>query len=232
MQLFYSNDIKDNIINLDSGESLHCIKVLRKRRGDVIYVLDGRGSIYEAAVKEEHPKHCVLEILSVEKEPPHNVRIHIAISPTKTGDRWEWFLEKVTEIGVDEITPVICERTERSKVNIDRAEKILVSAIKQSKSLYLPVINEPVSFPKFVRKTGINSVKFIAHCGEASTKELKDTYIGGSNMLILIGPEGDFSESEIALAKEYGYKEVSLGTNRLRTETAGIVACHTFKLLN
>lgn len=237
MYLFYTPDIENNHC-LSEEESQHCIRVLRYDRGDEILLTDGRGTTYQARITNPHPKHCEFEVLSSQKqEPHHHFHLHIAIAPTKNIERLEWMVEKCTEIGVDEITPLLCRFSERKQLRTDRLEKIILSAAKQSLTPYLPVLHDLTKFEDFIslNPTPLPSTplhhRFIAHCYERDKRSLKDEMRGG-DVTILIGPEGDFSEQEIDLALQNGYIPVSLGNSRLRTETAGVVACHTAILLN
>lgn len=218
-------------IILDAEESYHCIKVLRLKTGSPIQLTDGKGNLYQGVIDADDPKHCPVTVQSFthfEKKPFY---LHIAIAPTKNIDRYEWFLEKSTEIGIDEITPLICEHSERTVVRTDRLQKILVSAMKQSMNFHLPRLNEAVKFKQFLRQE-FDGQKFIGYVEEKQELLLKDLYTPGSEVLILIGPEGDFSKSEVSYALEKGYSAISLGNSRLRTETAGVVACMTVNLIN
>lgn len=229
--IFYAPNIAtDN--RLSEEESQHAVKVLRLVDGDQIELVDGQGGYYTAEIVFPHPKHCEVRILSkVENFHPQPVHIHIAIAPTKNMDRLEWFAEKVTEIGVGEITPLLCDHSERKVVKCDRLEKILVSAMKQSKKAFLPILNEMTSFKDFVKNHN-GSDCYIAHCYEQDKRVLCKEYQAGRNAVVLIGPEGDFSEEEVRQALNVGYIPISLGESRLRTETAGVVACHTVQLIN
>jgi 16S rRNA (uracil1498-N3)-methyltransferase len=232
MQLFYKPGISGNVIVLDETESRHCIRVLRLTRGGLVQLVDGVGGFYTAKISEPDIRHCKLEIITSEQFfEKKNTHLHIAISPTKNIDRFEWFLEKATEIGIDEITPIITHHSERKSIKPERLNKILVSAMKQSIKAYLPKLNEILQYNKFIGKS-FDAEKLIAHCGSNQKPPLKSMVEKNKNNLILIGPEGDFSEEEIKLALQNGYNEISLGNARLRTETAGIVACHTVNLLN
>lgn len=231
MQLFYIPAITGDSATLDETESKHAVKVLRMNEGTRVNIVDGKGSFYEAEISDAHPKQCRLSVLEVHKEASRkNYRLHIAIAPTKNNARFEWFLEKATEIGIDEITPLLSEHSERKTVKTERFEKILVSAMKQSQKAFLPQLNELVSFSDFIQNISENE-KFIAHCNDGEKPRLKNVLKKGENVLILIGPEGDFSVDEVAAAKETGFREISIGDERLRTETAGIVACHTINLV-
>jgi 16S rRNA (uracil1498-N3)-methyltransferase len=233
MQLFYTPDIDSDEYTLSKDESRHCVQVLRKKLGDTIHLIDGKGGFYKASLIIDNPKSCTLKIESVNRNfGKSDVHVHIAIAPTKKNERFEWFLEKATEIGINEITPIICEHSERKVIKLERMNKILIAAMKQSQRAYLPKLNEPISFESFVTDKN-NSECFIAHCKhEDEKKYLKSALNKGANSLILIGPEGDFSSKEIELATKQGFSTVSLGESRLRTETAAIVSCHTINLIN
>ncbi len=232
MQLFFISEIKGNTVTLDPDESKHAAKVLRLSQGDRVQIVDGKGGFYEAEIIDAHPKHCMLTILDKKNEfGKTTFQLHIAIAPTKNIDRFEWFLEKCTEIGIDEITPVLSEHSERKVIKPERLEKILVSAMKQSVKAYLPQLNELTSFKELASKS-FDGRKLIAHCIDSRKKHLKDIIKPGENALILIGPEGDFSPAEVEFALQNGFEEISLGNARLRTETAGIVACHLVNLVN
>ena len=233
MQLFYTPDINSDEYTLSKEESKHCIKVLRKKIGDIIYLVDGKGRFYKAKLIGDNPKSCHLKIDNVEcNYGKSDLHIHIAIAPTKMNERFEWFLEKSTEIGINEITPIICEYSERKVLKLERMNKILVAAMKQSKQAYLPKLNSAVSFYSFVSNNTIKE-RYIANCAENDEKkQLKEVIKKGADTLVLIGPEGDFSQKEIEHAMKHGFSAVSLGKNRLRTETAAIVSCHTINLIN
>ena len=242
MYLFYTPDIETSHF-LSEEESAHCVRVLRYDRGDEILLTDGRGTTYHARIINPHPRHCEFEVLSQEKqEKTHNIYLHVAIAPTKNIERLEWMVEKCTEIGVDEITPLLCRFSERKNLRIDRLEKIILSAAKQSLTPYLPKLNELTDFATLMQEYGKEATgerreargldKYIAHCYKDEKRELKDALQKGRDVLILIGPEGDFSEQEVERAIKEGFVPVGLGRSRLRTETAGVVACHTAVLLN
>ncbi len=232
MQLFYVPDIVGAEVVLNETESKHAVKVLRLSEGDTVQIIDGKGGFYEAQISDAHPKRCKL---SISKSTPNfgkkDFKLHIAIAPTKSIDRFEWFLEKCTEIGIDEITPVLCEHSERKTIKPERLEKILISAIKQSLKAYLPKLNQLTSLKEFISETSVTN-KFIAHCYDSEKTHLKNEHLKNEDTLILIGPEGDFSSEEIEFATSHGFKEITLGTSRLRTETAGIVACQIVNLAN
>lgn len=233
MQLFYNSEIKklDSTFSFDKEESKHIIKVLRKKEGDKIHITNGLGELYISQINLASEKKCEVKIIEIKSFNPTNFYTHIAVAPTKMNDRLEWFLEKATEIGIHEITPIICDHSERKIYKIDRAEKIIQSALKQSNQYFLPKINEPISFEEFL-KQNFDGQKFIAHCEEADKKSFKNEVKPKEKVLILIGPEGDFSSKEINRALSQNFIPVSLGTTRLRTETAALVACHTIALIN
>lgn len=232
MQLFYVPDVTDNEILLDETESKHAIRVLRLGTGDKVQVTDGTGGFYTAEITEPHPKKCKLTVIQAQKNfGKRSFRLHMAIAPTKNNNRFEWFLEKATEIGVNEITPLLCSHSERKTIKTERLEKILVSAMKQSVKAYLPKLNPMVPFYDFLKQPdGLQ--KFIAHCNDGKKPHLKNELTPDETILILIGPEGDFSPEEVEQAKTSGFREISLGKSRLRTETAGVVACHIVNLLH
>ncbi|MDO9154816.1 MAG: 16S rRNA (uracil(1498)-N(3))-methyltransferase [Paludibacter sp.] len=261
MTLFYVPNLRSGTV-LSEEESLHAVKVLRLQNGDEIAVVDGAGGYYKAKITNPHPKHCVFEITeSLQEYGKRNYKLHIAIAPTKNIERLEWFIEKATEIGVDEITPIICRFSERKIVKAERLEKIIVSAAKQSVKAYFPRLNPQCTFDELIKNTAATQ-KFIAHCytapqpsetcpacgkereiafGEEIKKNqvniynkclLKNELNLCSNVLILIGPEGDFSKDEVEKAIKNGFIPVSLGESRLRTETAGVMACATVAITN
>ena len=228
MQLFYLENPKDEII-LSAEESKHATKVLRKKEGDILNFTDGKGAFYKAEIIVSDSRKCRLKVVSTEqKEKQHNYHLHIAIAPTKNMDRFEWFLEKATEIGIDEITPIICTHSERKKIKTERCNRILLSAMKQSLKFHVPKLNEAMSLSDFI-KQDYEGTKYIAHCEDGEKKELKRVN-KTEKTIILIGPEGDFSPKEIELALQNQFKAVSLGTSRLRTETAGIIAAHSINI--
>lgn len=237
MYLFYCPDIETKQ-TLSEEESGHCVRVLRYTAGDEILITDGKGTTYTARITNPHPKHCDFEILTCEKQQPHHAfHLHIAVAPTKNIERLEWAVEKCVEIGVDEITPLLCRFSERKQLRTDRLEKIILSAAKQSLTPYLPVLHELTPYDEFIKAQrdnphSANGLKFIAHCYKEDKRVLKDEIVRGRDVLVLIGPEGDFSEQEIQSALSSGFIPVSLGNSRLRTETAAVVACHTAILMN
>jgi len=224
MQLFYSTRIEYDNILLDEEESRHCVKVLRLRQGDTLYLTDGKGNLYRCVLAKADPARCVLEIEDTQKEVGRrNYYLHIAIAPTKNADRLEWFVEKAVEAGIDRITPIICDRSERKHLRLDRLRHIAVSAMKQSIKTYLPEIMEPVDLGNFVTQE-FNGEKYICHCMEGE-KVAPSHPFKPASALILIGPEGDFTIKEAELATAQGFLPLTLGPSRLRTETAGLAAC-------
>lgn len=208
------------------------MRVLRYTRGDEILLTDGVGNTYQARITNPHPKHCEFEIISQKKQAKsHDFYLHIAIAPTKNIERLEWMVEKCTEIGVDEITPLLCRFSERKTLRNDRLEKIILSAAKQSLTPYLPRLNPLTDFETFIADNA-QEQRFIAHCYKDDKRELRDEIQRGKSVCVLIGPEGDFSEEEMQHALAKGFLPVGLGKSRLRTETAGVVACHTAILMN
>lgn len=231
MQIFYTPEIL-TCPELPEEEAGHCIRVLRLGEGDEILLTDGQGSFYKAKIVRAHPKHCEVRILeSWVQTALWPFYLHIAVAPTKNMDRMEWFAEKATEIGINEITCLNCRFSERRDIKPARLEKILISAMKQSQKAWLPKLTGMTDFKTFVAQP-FEGRKLIAHCEEGEKPLLKQIYRPGENALILIGPEGDFSPEEIRLAKENGFEPISLGESRLRTETAALVACHTLHVLN
>ena len=233
MYLFYAPDIKDSL-TLPEEESNHCVQVLRRTTGDAISVTDGVGNLYHCIITNPHRKHCEVRIESVETpEALHEGWIHICIAPTKNIDRTEWSIEKCVEMGADEITLLLCDHSERKTVNIDRLQKIVVSAAKQSLKTRFPIL-QPLTK---MTDLAVEGDKFIAHCIEGykatdDKRALKDKIVRGHKTTVLIGPEGDFSPEEVKWALAQGYEPVSLGAARLRTETAAVVACCTSVLIN
>ena len=229
--MFYCPDILHSF-TLSEEESQHAVRVLRLQAGDELEVVDGAGGYYFAVVTNPHPKHCEFQIKeTITEYGKRDYRLHIAIAPTKNIERLEWFIEKCTEIGVDEITPILCRFSERKIIKPERLEKIIVSAAKQSLKAYFPILNPMCSFRDFIQQTTV-SQKFIAHCYEQDKQLLQRVYQKSSDAVILIGPEGDFSPEEVQAAIQHQFQPVSLGSSRLRTETAGIAACHTVALMN
>jgi 16S rRNA (uracil1498-N3)-methyltransferase len=232
MHLFYSKLIDGKLILLDEVESKHCLKVMRLGINEIIHITDGAGSLYESRIIDTSSGKVSAEIVNITKpQAKKPYRLHIAIAPTKNSERFEWFVEKAAEIGVDEITPLVCQRSERTKINTERLRKILISAVKQSLKTILPSLNEPVSFPEFIKKN-VEGQRFIASCLHGDEKEIQSVYTKGSGVLVLIGPEGDFTAEEVSSAVKTGFYPVSLGKSRLRTETAGMYVSAVISILN
>lgn len=234
MQLFYTPDIVPSHSNyvLSEEESKHCTRVLRLEIGGEVQLVDGKGGLYNASITDAHTKRTVLRINAVKQAfNKRNHYLHIAIAPTKNIERMEWFLEKATEIGIDEITPIICQRSERKEVKIERLNKIITAAIKQSLKAYHPLLNQPSPLNQLLTKP-FGGQKFIAHCEDGEKRNLSDTLKPHGKYLILIGPEGDFSKQEINYTLNSGFQAISLGESRLRTETAALAACFEANFLN
>ena len=234
MQLFYNENITEDTkqFTFDRTESRHIVRVLRKKIGDQLFITNGKGVLFTSEIAIADDKKCIANIISVdEKSKPWNYHLHIAIAPTKNIDRFEWFLEKATEIGVDEITPLKCERSERKNIKSDRLEKIIESAMKQSLKFHLPKLNPLISFSEFINKD-FESDLFIAHCEKTDRQTLKTSLQPKQDVIILIGPEGDFSKSEIGKAIQHDFTPITLGESRLRTETAGVVATNMISYIN
>lgn len=233
MQLFYNPEITKNLeqFSFSKEESKHIVKVLRKKVGDLLNITNGIGDLFTAEIIIAEVKNCVVTIISKTTQKPTEYKLHLAVAPTKMNDRYEWFIEKATEIGVSSITPIICDHSERKIIKIHRFEKILQSAMKQSLNYYLPKLNEPIAFKDFIKQE-LKGLLFIAHCEETNRKSLKKELKPNQDITILIGPEGDFSHKEIEQALKYNFTPVTLGDTRLRTETAAIVACHSVAFVN
>ena len=234
MRLFYDPEIKIGVHELRQEEAHHCAKVLRLSVGSVISVTDGRGFLFRCQIIEVGQKKTILQVLEPEEGlGKRNYSLHVALCPTKSIDRTEWFIEKSTEIGIDEITPLISQNSERKLVKYERLNRVAEAAMKQSHKSYHPKINEQISFDKFINQKFDYYHKFIAHCED----DLNKKYLGhllekNKSVIVLIGPEGDFTPDEIKTAKQTGFIPVSLGNSRLRTETAGIVACDICSVIN
>jgi 16S rRNA (uracil1498-N3)-methyltransferase len=232
MHLFYEPDFLTNGNTLNPEESKHCIRVLRHSIGDKVSVMNGKGSIFSTEIIDANPKKCTLQILNETKEQPRPFSLHMAVAPTKNIDRLEWFLEKATEIGIEEITPIICDHSERKIIKPERLEKVITAATKQSLRAYRPKLNPAVNIEQFLSKNYNGYSKYIAHCYDSPKQLLKSDYSENENALILIGPEGDFSEKEVEYALNRNFKAISLGKARLRTETAAIMSCTIINITN
>ena len=225
MNIFYSRDVVGNTGILDETESHHCVKVLRLKEGDEVCIVDGKGGFFEGNITIAHPRSCIIEIKkSLFEFGKRDFEIHIAMAPTKNIERFEWFLEKATEIGIDEITPLLCQHSERKILREDRLEKVITAAMKQSVKAYHPVLHPMLSFENFIELEHAGN-KHIGHCMEGNRQELIKMRPVGKKFTVLIGPEGDFSEKEILKACAKEFQPTSLGKSRLRTETAGVAVC-------
>jgi len=233
MHIFYTPDITQTTYTLNEEESKHCVRVLRLPVGALVNLVDGRGGFYTAEITSDNPKKVSMKVLKVETEfHKRNHYLHIAVAPTKNIDRMEWFLEKATELGIDEITPIITDRSERRVVKEDRLNKVITSAVKQSIKAYHPKLNEAVSLSTLF-KTPFEGTKLIAHCIDNQEKKyISELIIPHHKYLVLIGPEGDFTPEEVNLALNKGFKPLTLGDNRLRTETAALSVCFEINYLN
>ncbi|EAR15289.1 MULTISPECIES: 16S rRNA (uracil(1498)-N(3))-methyltransferase [Robiginitalea] len=233
MNYFYHPllDTSVNQFSFTPEESRHIVKVLRKKAGDQLHITNGKGYLFVAEILEANPERCMGKLLETRKFHPKMYSLHVAVAPTKKTDRFEWFLEKATEIGIDRITPVICQRSERRKLPMERMQRVVQEAMKQSLRTYLPELEEPVALREFLEREQ-PVLKFIAHCEEDEKMDLKRRVAADKDVIILIGPEGDFTHDEIQMACEKGFIPVSLGEYRLRTETAALVACTTVNLIN
>ena len=233
MQLFYNPELTQQAtsITFSKEESLHIVKVLRKKIGDTLHITNGLGWLFSAEIISDHIKSCAAQIVKSEFVQPNAFQIHLAVAPTKMNDRFEWFLEKATEIGITSITPLLCDNSERRVIKPERFEKILVTAMKQSLQYYKPELKPLTDFSEFVLNAP-NHQRFIAHCEATKKQSLKTALQPKQDICILIGPEGDFSVKEIEMAIQHRFIPVTLGNTRLRTETAAIVACHTVVLMS
>jgi 16S rRNA (uracil1498-N3)-methyltransferase len=232
MNLFYTPDINSEIYTLNEEESKHIIRVLRLKKESFITLTNGSGNFYKVEIIDDNTKRCTVKVVEIEENVgKREFKLHIAIAPTKNIERFEWFLEKATEIGIEEITPIICRNSEREIIKTDRLNKVIISAMKQSLKAYCPKLNEPFTFTNFIKNQSAPA-KFIAHCSSGEKFSLKEKYKSGNDILILIGPEGDFSPEEIKAAIDNGFQEIHLGQSRLRTETAGVVACQIVNFIN
>ncbi|MBF9239560.1 16S rRNA (uracil(1498)-N(3))-methyltransferase [Hymenobacter sp. BT683] len=230
MHTFYAPDLTGPTYTLPEDESKHAVRVLRLGTGDVVELLDGRGSRYDAAVADANPKRCQLRITQHESMPPRSYFTHVAVAPTKNLDRMEWFVEKAVEIGVERITFLRCARSERRELKLDRLEKIAISAMKQSGQAWLPQLDEMTDYAAFVGAAA-SETTFIAHLEEGERTALTQVAATGNGCCVLIGPEGDFTPAEIELALSRGIRPVTLGSSRLRTETAALAAVFTVHLV-
>ena len=233
MQIFYAPDIFGDSYFLDEKESKHCIRVLRMKKGTEVRLIDGKGSLYHGIISNPDPKRCSIDITGKKADfEKRDYSLHIAISPLKNPERFEWFIEKSVEIGVDEITPIICRNTEKPGIKSERVNNIIVSAMKQSLKAYKTVLNRICLFNEFINRD-FTGCRMIAHCNDLFKRnKIPEVYSKNENAVILIGPEGDFSEEEIKSAVGKDFRSVHLGQSRLRTETAGVAACHSVYFIN
>ena len=223
MHTYYYNGVLEGVITLNEVESNHAIKVMRSKVDSLVRIINGKGFVAEGKIVSDHPKKCQIEVVSVVFHEIDYPTITIAIAPTKSNDRIEFFIEKATEIGVAAIIPLICKNNERDKVKVERWEKVVLAASKQSKRAWLPLIEPPITIKNLMQSTTLPTTKLIAYCEELPEDSI-NKYIGCKEVLVLIGPEGDFTKDEVELAEKANFQRVNLGKNRLRTETAGIVA--------
>lgn len=232
MLLFYTPDVQGDAYTLNNEESRHLVRVLRKTRGDQVHLTDGRGGLFRTRIVEDNPGNCTVAIEETMRRPFRKpYRVHIGIAPTKNINRFEWFLEKATEIGIDSVIPFVSENSERKNIKPERLEKIIIAAMKQSLKVFKPRLHELTSFHSLIQRS-FRGGKYIAWIDDHVKHRFYDACPPGEDALILIGPEGDFTPAETGEAKKYGFIPISLGDSRLRTETAGIVACHTVALRN
>lgn len=235
MQLFYSPHISSNQqeFTFSREESKHIVRVLRKKEGDMVHISDGLGYRYDGVITHANHNKCAIKIIGSTYSQPMPYKLHMAVAPTKNTDRFEWFLEKATEIGISEITPILCDHSERKVIKQERLEKIIQSAMKQSLQTHLPKLNKLITFEQFVAQLEeFDGLKCIAHCEDDAKKSFKNLGVAVNDVVILIGPEGDFSKKEISIALENKYLAITLGKNRLRTETAALTACQWVSFLN
>jgi 16S rRNA (uracil1498-N3)-methyltransferase len=234
MQAFYCPEVIKGNSFLNKAESRHCIRVLRLKKNGIINLIDGKGGLYEARIISENPDRCEIQVIKhIKNYNKRNFYLHIAIALTKSTDRFEWFIEKATETGIDEITPLICTRSERRTVKMERLEKIIISSMKQALVTRTPKLNEIKTFEKFISDSVLTEFnRYICHCSGGHRRKLKDIYSPGSDVIAVIGPEGDFTSEEIQFAEKNNFQPVTLGNNRLRTETAGIAICQVLNFLN
>jgi 16S rRNA (uracil1498-N3)-methyltransferase len=232
MHLFYEPHITGNTVDLNEEESHHALKVLRLKVGDTVRLSDGKGAFYDAEIASTTGKKAGLLITAKQEQTSPKANLHIAMAPTKSIERFEFFLEKATETGIDTITPLVCDRSERRQIREDRLEKVIVSAAKQSLKAWMPVFDPLTPFVKFVNSTTLPQHKYIAWCDEGEKKQLRDIVTPGTDILVLIGPEGDFTPAEVQEAIKAGFVPITLGDTRLRTETAGIFVASVFNFVN
>jgi 16S rRNA (uracil1498-N3)-methyltransferase len=233
MQIFYAPDIAGNIYALDEKESKHIIRVLRMTKGSAVRLIDGKGNLYQGIISDPDQKKCIIAVTGKTADfEKRGYRLHIAISPLKNPERFEWFIEKSVEIGIDEITPLVCRNTEKPGIKYERINNLIISAMKQSLKSTKPILNEPCRFKDFIDEES-HGLRFIAHCDSSTERnKISDVYPGNMDATILIGPEGDFTREEIDSAINRKFIPVRLGPSRLRSETAGVAACHSIYFMN
>jgi 16S rRNA (uracil1498-N3)-methyltransferase len=232
MHLFYHPHIVNELFEFPAEESKHCVRVLRLKKGEIVHLADGKGTLFETQIVDDNPKKCRLQVTqTIEGYGKRDYTIHLAVAPTKNINRFEWFLEKATEMGIDRITPIICDHSERRNINHDRLNKVIIAAMKQSLKAFLPVLDKATPFKNFINEN-LQGEKFIAYIDENQQVHLKEGYGGSEEVTILIGPEGDFNKEEFIMAQKAGYKPVSLGPERLRTETAALYACFAINFIH
>lgn len=233
MQVFYAPDIEGNQYTLDRNESKHTVKVLRMKTGTPVNMIDGSGNLYEGIISDPDPDGCIVTIKSVIRNfEKRNYNLHIAISLLKNPERFEWFIEKAVEIGIDQVTPLICRNTEKTGIKEERIKNVIVAAMKQSLKAKITVLNPVESFDSFIRRNHHGSL-MIAHChSDMKREKISDLCFRGDNAVIMIGPEGDFTREEVAEALSNNFAHIHLGSSRLRTETAGVAACHSIYFIN
>lgn len=231
MFVFYCTEIQGNTICLTGDDARHCAKVLRKRPGDSILLTDGCGTLAQATLTHVSPTDCVAEVAERKLVPPRGISLHLAVAPTKNADRMEWLVEKAVELGVERISFIICDHSERRKIDLDRMRRIAIAALKQSQTAWLPEL-QVISFSDFVHQADLPARRYVAWCDDQNTAQLVDETWHDEEVLLLIGPEGDFSTEEINLCKSLSYKEIKLGSRRLRTETAALYGCFTIAAKN
>lgn len=230
MDTFYCSEIKEGLCHLPEGESHHAARVLRKRQGQSVRLIDGNGMVATGTFEEIHKKNCVVRIQNITHHPPNKSFLHIAIAPTKNLDRTEWFLEKSTELGIQQITPILCKHSERKVIRKDRLQKVIMAATKQSMSAFLPMLDDLTPFAQLLDGLATKyDQRFIAYCGDGPTIDISAIPKHDTKTIVLIGPEGDFSKEEYQLALDKGFVGLTLGKSRLRTETAGIYVAAAFR---
>ena len=231
MFVFYCTEIQGNTICLTGDDARHCVKVLRKRPGDSILLTDGCGTLAQATLTHVSPTDCVAEVAERKLVPPRSISLHLAVAPTKNADRMEWLVEKAVELGVERISFIICDHSERRKIDLDRMRRIAIAALKQSQTAWLPAL-QVIPFSDFVHQADLPARRYVAWCDDQNTAQLVNETWHDEEVLLLIGPEGDFSTEEINLCKSLNYKEIKLGSRRLRTETAALYGCFTIAAKN